>query len=413
MASKGENAQKPVTDDTPGGAEVDVAWYEKACADLHPLDEAAEEVEESDDSTFRANAVMVKQTLLWPQGTVLTYRYLDGNDVQKKKVDDTIKEWERYMNLKFKRDDNAKESKIRIGFNKRKGSWSYVGAQNEKIAQNQPTMNLGWVNPSTPSMDAHEKGTILHEFGHALGLMHEHQSPARGGTITLEENAVYRFYMASQGWSAAQVKAQIIDVYNKKDVSNYSNLDTKSIMMYFMPAAMNKQHKEIKPNTKLTDTDKAFMLLNYFRQKPHAEDSQWTLSHALTIAGVSEDEQQVFLDSQDSPEAIREMFTTWSVQQHAGTQPLNAPSVPRNTKGGHGGHTAQSDGFLDDLIQSTKELLPPSGGRPYVVVVTQEGDGKSSQSSNNIGKQVMKSGKKLLDAKGGRPYVVVVTQEGK
>lgn len=117
----------------------------------------------------------------------MTYRYLDGNDVQKKKVDDTIKEWERYMNLKFKRDDNAKETKIRIGFNKRKGSWSYVGAQNETIAQAQPTMNLGWVNANSPTMDAHEKGTILHEFGHALGLMHEHQSPARGGSITLEE----------------------------------------------------------------------------------------------------------------------------------------------------------------------------------------------------------------------------------
>ena len=119
---------------------------------------------------------------------VLTYRYLNGNDVQKKKVDETIKEWERYMNLKFKRDDGASETKIRIGFEKGKGSWSYVGSQNETIAQNLPTMNLGWVNAIKPEMDDHEKGTILHEFGHALGLMHEHQSPARGGTITLEED---------------------------------------------------------------------------------------------------------------------------------------------------------------------------------------------------------------------------------
>ena len=32
-------------------------------------------------------------------------------------------------------------------------------------------MNLGFI----------DRGTILHEFGHALGLIHEHQSPASGG----------------------------------------------------------------------------------------------------------------------------------------------------------------------------------------------------------------------------------------
>ena len=180
---------------------------------------------------------------------------------------------------------------------------------------------------------------------------------------------------------------------------------------YFMPAAMNKQHREIKPNTKLTDTDKAFIMLNYFRKDPSPEDPAWTLAHALTAAGVSKDEQQTFLDQQDSPDSIREMFTVWSVEQHTldSAQPFHAP---RPANGGQS-HAAHSDGFLDDLIQSTKELLVPSGGRPYVLVVTQEGDGKSANGSNNIGKQVMKSGKKLLDSKGGRPYVVVVTQEGK
>ena len=37
--------------------------------------------------------------------------------------------------------------------------------------------------------------------------------------------------MKTQNWSAALVKEEIIDVYNKSDVSNYSQLDTTSIMM--------------------------------------------------------------------------------------------------------------------------------------------------------------------------------------
>ena len=32
-------------------------------------------------------------------------------------------------------------------------------------------MNLGFV----------DRATVLHEFGHAIGLIHEHQSPFKGG----------------------------------------------------------------------------------------------------------------------------------------------------------------------------------------------------------------------------------------
>ena len=113
-------------------------------------------------------------------------------------------------------------------------------------------MNLGWIDDTSIKIAANERGTILHEFGHALGLMHEHQSPARGGTLTLDEDgklihlmggipstspdmfcaAVYEYYMRTQNWSRDLVKQQIIDVYSTKDVSNFSQLDTKSIMMY-------------------------------------------------------------------------------------------------------------------------------------------------------------------------------------
>jgi Astacin (Peptidase family M12A) len=43
-------------------------------------------------------------------------------------------------------------------------------------------MNLGW----TGDLEAN-RGVILHEFGHTLGLLHEHQSPVRGKKITLKE----------------------------------------------------------------------------------------------------------------------------------------------------------------------------------------------------------------------------------
>ena len=38
----------------------------------------------------------------------------------------------------------------------------------------------------TEDISSTEQGVILHEFGHTIGLVHEHQSPVRGGALTLK-----------------------------------------------------------------------------------------------------------------------------------------------------------------------------------------------------------------------------------
>lgn len=122
-------------------------------------------------------------------------------------------------------------AKIRISFDARKGSWSAIGNDAMKPAFNgKATMNLGWLEDvAVPS--AKDRATILHEFGHALGMMHEHQSPARGGSITLKEDAVYRYYRPMLQNRDDLVKSQVIDVYELSQVSNLSRFDAKSIMM--------------------------------------------------------------------------------------------------------------------------------------------------------------------------------------
>ncbi len=100
------------------------------------------------------------------------------------KVDQTIQEWSYYANITFKRVDS--EGQIRITFDENLGSWSYVGKDALRVDSAAATLNLGWVT-KTSSLGAYEKGTILHEFGHALGLGHELQSPARKGALKLDE----------------------------------------------------------------------------------------------------------------------------------------------------------------------------------------------------------------------------------
>ncbi|KAJ7307769.1 hypothetical protein DFH08DRAFT_975380 [Mycena albidolilacea] len=171
-------------------------------------------------------------------------------------------------------------------------------------------MNLGWINDDSTTTKE-DKAVILHEFGHVLGLLHEHQSPARGWRLTLDEMAVYAYYAMTQAWNKTMIKSQIIDVYNNTDVSNYSALDLKSIMMYFLPAPMNKQRIEVATNYELSDLIKAYMMINYPRNPPHptALKVGWTLDHALKVAGVSESTAEDILAVQDDPATIRTLFT--------------------------------------------------------------------------------------------------------
>ncbi len=80
---------------------------------------------------------------------------------------------------------------LSISFDEAGGSFSWIGTQNNWVSKDEATMNLGWVeNTGTTAMGAYEKGTILHEFGHALGLLHELQSPARTNVLTLNEEGL-------------------------------------------------------------------------------------------------------------------------------------------------------------------------------------------------------------------------------
>jgi hypothetical protein len=82
---------------------------------------------------------------------------------------------------------------IRIGFINQgdyAGNWSAVGTDSrdstvEGGAPNQGSMNFGGFDQQLPVDWA---GTVLHEFGHALGFEHEHQSPSGGCDFRLARN---------------------------------------------------------------------------------------------------------------------------------------------------------------------------------------------------------------------------------
>jgi hypothetical protein len=188
----------------------------------------------------------------WNSGKTLRVRFLDGDPRVQAKVEQVAHEWSLYANIKFVfgTDPNAE---IRISFTADPGSWSYIGQDALNIPKSEPTMNYGWLKLNTD--DQEYERVVLHEFGHALGCIHEHQNPATN--IPWNKPAVYRYY-AGLGWDKATVDHNLFETYSA-DHTQFTKFDTQSIMLYPIPKELTDGVFEIGWNTALSVTDKAYI----------------------------------------------------------------------------------------------------------------------------------------------------------
>jgi Astacin (Peptidase family M12A)/Bacterial pre-peptidase C-terminal domain len=182
---------------------------------------------------------------LWPNGSNIRIRFIGGTSQQQNLVRQHSVEWTEYANLKFEFISGS-NAQIRIAFND-DGAWSYIGTDNLSIPSNQPTMNFGWL----------DQGVILHEFGHMLGMIHEHQTPF-GNPIQWNKPVVN----AALGGPPNNWDQPTIDhnMYAKYDVNqiNGSDLDPKSVMLYSFPASWTLNGFHTEPNDALSAVDKEF-----------------------------------------------------------------------------------------------------------------------------------------------------------
>lgn len=151
-------------------------------------------------------------------------------------------------NLKFIFTDKLEEANVRISFDPIEGAWSLLGTDclNEKDIK-KPTMNLGWFDVPT----------TIHEFGHTLGMIHEHQNPD-GNTIDWDEQKVYNWALVSQKWDKETTYTNIIQKY-QSDQINGSKFDPLSIMLYFFPGTLTKNGKGTDENLRLSPYDAQYI----------------------------------------------------------------------------------------------------------------------------------------------------------
>lgn len=220
--------------------------------------DAAEQAEREEQGAGPVLALQRKKK--WKNGRRLRIRFLDGDPAVHAKVAAVAKEWMKHANviLDFGNDPDAE---IRISF-KQKGYWSAIGTDalvKEYFPKDQPTMNFQNFSTATPDAEYHR--VVLHEFGHALGCIHEHQNPANA--IKWNKPQVYQDLGGPpNNWDKATIDHNMFAKYDKC-TTNFTAFDSKSIMLYAFPKTWTLDGMTFPSNAELSATDKQYIGQQY------------------------------------------------------------------------------------------------------------------------------------------------------
>ena len=212
-----------------------------------------------DAARLKGHRSAILTSAKWEVGADITIRFLGGASELQQRVRVVAQEWTgtgmANLNFVFM---NEGPTNIRISFEQDNRSWSYIGTQCNQIKETAATMNYGWL--TLDSSDDELRRVVLHEFGHAIGMIHEHQNPKDGG-IKWNRSAVIKDLSGPpNNWDLATIETNMFKMYE----ANGTPVDNKSIMMYPIPLAWTLDGTSAGLNSVLSPTDKQFVRDTYF-----------------------------------------------------------------------------------------------------------------------------------------------------
>lgn len=235
--------------------------------------------------------------LTWEPGQVIRVKFMPGGGpVLRNKVMTLAKEWEKYANIKFQfLSDNEPNTNVRVKLGKDLGHNSAVGTMCNIFPQKEHTLHLDTlyladieyyralilrdkVKLTRDNIEQvfrdymgkypnhwNEKelySTVVHEFGHALGLKHEQSFP--GAINWNKADSIYDYYYRTQGWDRDMVDHNVFNVADQF-YTNGTTYDAKSIMHYPIEAWQTTDGFTVGNNYALSQGDKQLIASLYPR----------------------------------------------------------------------------------------------------------------------------------------------------
>ncbi|TMI64417.1 MAG: hypothetical protein E6H07_00430 [Bacteroidetes bacterium] len=246
----------------------------------------------------------------WENGDTILVKFFDnsGSPAMRQRIMRYAKEWELYGNITLKFvTDYAPVTNIRVKLGSKfdsLGHNSLVGVDCNKSPQTKQTMNLDTsdffdadyyvkeiqdkgpfyqylVNKNTnfdtytysqlyadlvyyPSsnkkyLDNLMRGTTLHEFGHALGLLHEQSFP---GAIKWNRDTIYKHYWQNYHWAKAKVDFNVLET-SDQFFTNGTVYDPKSIMHYSVESWQTTDGYSLVESNEISQGDKNIIAALY------------------------------------------------------------------------------------------------------------------------------------------------------
>ena len=211
----------------------------------------------------------------WGSGGVrLTVGFLDNPPADlRARIISHMNAWNATANVQFV--ESAVNPQVRISRTAGDGYWSYLGVDILSIAADQPTMNLDSFTMNTADSEFHR--VVRHETGHTLGFPHEHTRSQIVDRIDRAKAIAY--FESTQGWSEAQVIAQVLTPLDNSALIATANADPDSIMCYWLPASIMTDGVAVDGGTDIDVSDAQFAASVYPRADLHGH--LWhTLRHA-------------------------------------------------------------------------------------------------------------------------------------
>jgi hypothetical protein len=258
---------------------------------------------------FQSNKLVGSPGLAWKKLRVVTVAFNGGSDDLYQLIEQTANDWTALggqLSFSFKDtagryrrwtpNDRSPAANIRISFEKTEdnnGYWSLLGVLAQNAEPGEPTMNFEEF-PDTlqkyfRGQNAAEwrisyaRTTIVHEFGHAIGLSHEHFNPSCQKDLKMDTIINY-LRGPPNGWSEEQARFNMDAQYYAKILAKQAGplesklitspaTDQSSVMLYVFPAQYYQSgnasvckpigdHGQDWPTT-LSKGDKEFYLANY------------------------------------------------------------------------------------------------------------------------------------------------------